>query len=137
MLQTVYLDRLTAALSLGFAALATVLAAVGLYGVVAWAVTRRRREIGIRMALGAHASDVMRMVMAEVLWLGAVGIAVAAPVWVAAARIISSQLYGVSSHDPLALSASVILLSLVAGIAGFIPAYRAARLDPISAIRYE
>jgi ABC-type antimicrobial peptide transport system permease subunit len=134
---SVFLDRMIALLSMAFAVLATLLAAVGLYGVVAWAVARRTREIGIRMALGAQAGAVLRMVMSEVATLAAIGLAIAVPLWIAVARLLKSQLFGVSPHDPLALAASAGLLLAAAFTAGFIPAVRAARLDPFSAIRYE
>jgi len=134
-MESVFADRMVAALSSAFAALATVLAAVGLYGVIAWAVTRRKREIGIRIAMGARSGDIMRMILFEVFWLAAAGIAIAAPIWIAAARLLESQLYGVTSHDPLTLVASIVILSLVAAAAGFVPAFRAARLDPVAAIR--
>ena len=137
LMDSVFLDRMVAALACVFAALATVLAAIGLYGVISWAVTRRRREIGIRMALGAHSSEVMRMIVSEVFWLAAIGVGIATPLWFAAARVLESQLYGVSPRDPLTLAASVAILSVVAAMAGFIPAYRAAHVDPSSAIRYE
>lgn len=136
-LDGVFLDRLVAVLSSAFAMIATVLAAVGLYGVISWSVTRRRREMGIRMALGAHTGDVLQLILTEVLWLGVAGVAVAVPVWFAAAKVLESQLYGVTIRDPLTLAASVGILSLVAAAAGFVPALRAARVDPISAIRYE
>ena len=113
------------------------LASVGLYGVIAWAVTRRRREIGIRMALGARPGDVMRMVLGEVLWLGIAGVAVAFPLWIAGARVLSAQLFGVQRGGILWLGAAVSILATVALIAGWIPAFRASRVDPTSAIRHE
>jgi putative ABC transport system permease protein len=134
---SVFADRMLAALSGAFAVLATLLAAVGLYGIIAWAVTRRRREIGIRMALGARPGDVMRMVLREVLWLGVAGVAVASPLWMAGSRLLSAQLFGVKPGDLLSLLAAVAILTLVTLAAGFIPAFRASRIDPISAIRYE
>jgi putative ABC transport system permease protein len=136
-LDSIFLDRLVAVLALAFAMVATLLAAVGLYGVISWSVTRRRREMGIRMALGAHTGDVLRLILREVLWLGVAGVAVAVPIWFAAAKVLESQLYGVTIRDPLRLIASVAILSLVAAAAGFLPALRAAHVDPISAIRYE
>jgi predicted permease len=136
-MESVYLDRMVAALACAFAALATVLAAVGLYGVIAWAVTRRRREIGIRMALGAKPGNVMSMVLSEVFWLALAGMAVAVPVWFAASQLLGSQLFNLKPRDPISLAGAVAVLALVAGIAGFVPAFRASRIDPNSAIRYE
>jgi len=136
-LESVFLDRMVAALSLAFAGLATILAAIGLYGVIAWTVTRRKREIGIRMALGAEPGKVMHMVLREVMWMGLIGIAVAAPVWVVLARVMQSLLFGVSAKDPATLGSAVAILAVVAGIAGFVPAFRAARIDPIAAMRPE
>ena len=136
-LESIFLDRLVATLSLTFAAIATLLAAVGLYGVISWSVTRRRREMGIRMALGAHTGHVLRLILKEVLWLSVAGVTIAVPVWFAAAKLIQTQLFGVTARDPLTLAASVATLALVAAAAGFVPALRAARVDPISSIRYE
>ncbi len=133
----VFLDRIVAALSLAFAGLATLLASIGLYGVIAWAVTRRKREIGIRIALGAASSTVMKMILSEVLLLGAIGIAIAVPLWLAAGQVFASLLFGVKPSDPLTITGSILMLSVVAGIAGFIPAWRASRIDPLSAIRHE
>ena len=136
-MESVFPDRMVAGLACVFAALATLLAAMGLYGVISWAVTRRRREIGIRMALGAHSGEVMRMIIVEVFWLAAIGVGIAAPLWIAAGRVFESQLYGVNARDPLTLAGSIAILSLVAAAAGFIPAFRAAHVDPSTAIRYE
>jgi predicted permease len=136
-LVSVFLDRMVAMLASAFAVLATLLAAVGLYGVVAWAVTRRRREIGIRMALGADPGSVIRMVLADVLRLGAAGLAIAAPLWFLTARFLKSLLFGVTEHDPATLLGSLALVVLVAVGAGLAPAWRASRIDPNSAIRYE
>jgi len=134
-LDSVYADRIIAALSCVFAALATILAAVGLYGVIAWAVTRRRREIGIRIAMGARSGDILRMILLEVLWLGTAGMVIAAPLWFAVSRMLESQLYGVSSRDPLTLAGSVVVLTVVAAAAGLVPAIRGSRIQPMLAIR--
>jgi len=136
-LESVFLDRMVAALACAFAVLATALAALGLYGVIAWAVAQRKREIGIRMALGANPGDVMRMVLREVFWLAAGGFAVAVPLWAASARLTRSLLFAITSYDPLTMAAAVLVLGMVAGAAGLIPAFRAARIDPNLAIRYE
>src|SRR5262249_23006737 len=110
-LDSVFTDRMIASLSSAFALLATLLAAVGLYGVVAWAVSRRKREIGIRMALGANPASVLRMVFSEVFRLGFIGVAIAAPLWIAGGRLLHSLLFGVTERDPLPLLASVVLLA--------------------------
>ncbi len=130
-------ERLVATLSSVFGALATLLAIIGLYGVMAYMVTRRSREIGIRMALGALAGNVVWLVMREVLVLVGIGIAVGLPAAFAVTRLASSQLYGVSASDPLAMGAATLLLAAVALLAGYIPARRAAGFDPVRVLRYE
>jgi predicted permease len=132
-----FLDRIVAALSVSFGLLATVLAAVGLYGVLSYAVARRTREIGIRMALGATRERVMRMVMGEVALLAGSGMAVAIPVALALTRLIKSRLFGLATNDPQTFAGAVIVLGVVAALAGYVPARRATRVDPISALRYE
>jgi ABC-type antimicrobial peptide transport system permease subunit len=89
------------------------------------------------MALGARPADVMRMVLREVFWLGLAGMAIAIPAWFASARLLGSTLFNVAPNDPLALVVAVVVLGVVAATAGSIPAFRASRIDPNSAIRYE
>ena len=126
-----------ATLSSVFGALATVLAIVGLYGVMAYMVTRRSREIGIRMALGAQSGNVVWLVMREVVTLVAVGIAIGAPVAWALGKVVQAQLYGVQPHDPASIALPALLLATVALLAGYIPARRAAGYDPVRVLRYE
>ena len=135
--ETLLSDRLTALLSAGFGVLATLLAAVGLYGVMAFVVARRRKEIGVRLALGARPGRVVWLVMREVLLLLAIGLAVGVPAGLASARFVSSLLYGIEPRDPWIAGVTVLLLSLVAAAAGLIPARRASRIDPILALRCE
>jgi predicted permease len=130
-------ERLIASLSSVFGLLATLLAVIGLYGVMAYAVSRRTREIGIRMALGAIGGDVIWMVMREVLLLVAIGVAVGVPAAVLLSQFVKSQLFGLEPHDPATILASTVLLALVAGLAGFVPALRASRIDPMRALHYE
>jgi len=130
-------ERLVASLSGVFGALATLLAVIGLYGVMAYTVARRTREIGIRMALGAFRGEVVWMVMREVLILIGAGILVGLPLAIALSFLIKSQLYGLAPNDALTLILSTALLAIVAGLAGFIPALRASRIDPMNALRYE
>jgi ABC-type antimicrobial peptide transport system permease subunit len=120
-----------------FAALALLLSAVGIYGVTAYAVAQRTREIGVRMAIGASAGNVVRMVLSSALRTVAVGLATGAVAALAAARLISSQLYGVSARDPVTFAAIGGLLLAVALAASGIPALRAARIDPMTALRAE
>ncbi len=135
--ETLLTERLIALLSAGFGMLATLLAAIGLYGVMAFVVARRTKEMGLRMALGAARSSVLWLVMREVLVLLAIGLAVAIPAAFGLGRFVATQLYGVKAGDPSVAVLSVLVLSVVAALAGFIPAHRASRIDPILALRYE
>ena len=135
--ETLLTDRLIATLSASFGLLATILASVGLYGVMAFVVARRRKELGLRLALGAAPSSVLWLVMREVLMLLALGLAVGIPAAIGAGRFVSSQLYGVQANDPWTAISTVALLGVVSAAAGLIPARRASRIDPILALRYE
>ena len=135
--ETLLTDRLIALLSAGFGLLATLLASVGLYGVMSFIVVRRRKELGIRLALGAEPAGLVWSVMKEVLILLVVGLAVGVPSAIALGRYVSSQLYGIQPNDPWIAAATVILLSVVSAAAGMIPARRASQVDPILALRYE
>jgi len=135
--ENVFLDRMISILSASFAVLATLLAGVGLFGVLSYSVAQRTREIGVRMALGADSTQVQGMVMKQVglmtLVGGVLGIAAAYGLGKAA----RSLLYGLEGHDPLVFGMSVLLLALVALAAGYVPARRAARVDPMHALRYD
>jgi predicted permease len=131
------IERLVASLSAVFGFLATLLAVIGLYGVMAYTVARRTREIGIRMALGAFQDDVIWMVMREVLALVCVGLAAGLAGAFVLAKLIQAQLYGVNGHDPVTLAMAAISLAAVACAAGYIPALRASRVDAMRALRYE
>jgi predicted permease len=135
--ETLLTERLIALLSAGFGLLATLLAAMGLYGVMAFVVARRTKEVGLRMALGAQPASVIWLVMKEVLMLLAIGLAVGIPAAIALGRFVANQLYGIKVNDPWIGGASIVVLILVASLAGFIPAQRASRIDPILALRYE
>ena len=135
--ETLMTDRLIALLSAGLGLVATVLASIGLYGVMAFVVARRAKELGIRLALGAEPGLVVWLVLREVLVLLGIGLIVGVPAAVALGRYVSSQLYGVEPHDPGIALATMVLLGIVSALAGFIPARRASRINPVVALRYE
>ena len=129
--------RLIAQLSSFFGLMALFLAAIGLYGAMAYAVARRSGEIGIRMALGARAGDVLWMILRETLLVAALGIALGVPAALALARVVRSQLFGLSPSDPATLVAATLLLLAASVLAGYLPARRATKVDPMVALRYE
>ena len=135
--QSLTTERLIAMLSGFFSGLALLLAAVGLYGVMAYTVTRRTNEIGIRMAMGAQRSSVVWMVLRGALQLVGTGLAIGAPVALALTRYISSLLFGLKPTDPATISTSIVVLLIVAVVASYLPARRASRVDPMVALRYE
>src|SRR2546423_891003 len=130
-------ERLIAQLVSFFGALAMILACIGLYGVMAHGVARRTNEIGIRMALGARGGNIAWMVLRETLYLVLAGLVIGVPAALLGARLISSQLFGLSPTDPLTLIGAAAVLTVVALLAGYLPARRAARVDPLRALRYE
>jgi ABC-type antimicrobial peptide transport system permease subunit len=135
--ETLLTDRLIAMLSAGFGLVATLLASVGLYGVMAFVVAQRRKELGIRLALGAQPGFLVWIVMREVLLLLALGLAIGIPSAMALGQYVASQLYGIHARDPITAGATVVLLTLVSTAAGLIPAQRASRIDPMLALRTE
>ncbi|MGE0816236.1 MAG: ABC transporter permease [Vicinamibacterales bacterium] len=135
--ETLLTDRLIASLSAGFGLLATLLASVGLYGVMAFVVARRNKELGIRLALGADPGQVLWIVMQEVLVLLGIGLAIGLPAAIGLGRVVGSQLYGIEGSDPWMAVATTAVLAFVSAAAGFIPARRASRIDPNLALRYE
>jgi len=130
-------ERLFALLSVSFGLLAALLAAIGLYGVLAYSTAQRTREIGVRMAMGAQRSNVVRLVLWDVLWISGVSVVVTLPVALLLARSLRSQLYGVSAGDPLTFVGGTLLVAMVALLAALAPARRAASVEPMQALRTE
>ncbi len=130
-------ERLVAQLVSFFGALAMILACIGLYGVMAHGVTRRTNEIGIRMALGARGSNIAWMVLRETLYLVLAGLVIGVPGALIGAKLISAQLFGMKPADPLTLVGAGVVLTIVALLAGYLPARRASRVNPLNALRYE
>ena len=130
-------DRLLAQLSIVFGLVAVLLAAIGLYGVLSHGVTRRTNEIGIRKALGAQQGTLVAMILRETGLLLLVGMIAGAGVSIAAVRLITSRLYGLSPNDPTTMTSAAVGLIVVAALATWLPAYRASRVDPLVALRQE
>jgi ABC-type antimicrobial peptide transport system permease subunit len=134
---TINNQRLVAQLSAFFGLLAVFLSCIGIYGLMSYMVGRRTNEIGIRIAIGASRSSVRWLVMREIILLALIGIAIGVPATLAGSRIVTNQLFGLSGTDSASLVAAVVALMLVAIIAGYLPAHRAAHVDPMVALRYE
>jgi len=135
--ESLFVERMVASLSAAFGLLATLLAAIGLYGVMSYAVAQRTREIGLRVALGADQRSVLLLVLREVAVLAALGIALGLPGGYGLGKLIESQLFGLSARDPLTFALATLALVTTALVAGLVPALRAARVDPMTALRYE
>jgi predicted lysophospholipase L1 biosynthesis ABC-type transport system permease subunit len=135
--ESLFVERMVAALSAAFGLLATVLAAIGLYGVMSYAVAQRTREIGLRVALGADQRSVLMLVLREVAILAGIGIAIGLPGGYGLGKVIESQLFNLKARDPLTYLVATLALVTTALVAGLVPAVRAARVDPMTALRYE
>ena len=135
--QSLYQEKMMSALSSFFGVLALVLACIGLYGIMSYGVARRTNEIGIRMALGAERGGILRMVLREALLLAGIGVAIGLPSAWAACRSIATLLYGLKATDPLTILAATLVMAAVAAFAGYLPARRATKVDPMVALRYE
>jgi ABC-type antimicrobial peptide transport system permease subunit len=130
-------ERLLAMLSSGFGLLALLLSCLGLYGILSYTVAQRTKEIGVRMALGAARRDVLWLVLSDALQLVLLGAALGVPAALAAARLVASQLFGISAADPVAIGLATLALLGVVAVASYLPARRATRVDPLVALRYD
>ena len=135
--QALFLEKTFAFLSGSFGFLALLLACVGLYGTMSYTVSRRTNEIGIRLTLGAQRGTILHMVLRETLWIVFAGIAIGTPVAWLGTKLLESQLFGLSPHDPRTILLTIAAIVAVTVIAGYLPARRASRVDPITALRYE
>jgi predicted permease len=135
--ESLHTERLIAVLSSAFGVLATLLAAVGLYGIVAYTVARRTSEIGVRIALGASRARVLGLVLKEAAALAGAGLAIGVPAALALSRLVEAQLFGIKAADPLTFIAGGAVLAVIALLAGYLPGRRASRIDPIRALRHE
>jgi ABC-type antimicrobial peptide transport system permease subunit len=129
--------RLNASLVAVFAACALLIGAIGIYGVLSFSVSQRKREIGVRLALGAQRADVIKLIFGEGIVVTAIGIAVGVCASAALGRVISSLLFEVGTHDPAAFLMASLVLAAAAALASYLPAYRASRLDPADVLRSE
>jgi predicted permease len=130
-------DKLVVQLAGAFATLATLLATLGLYGVISYGVARRRREFGIRIALGAGVGRIRRLVLSEMAWIVSIGMLVGVPAALALAKLIEDQLYGVKSKDAAVVATAIAMVVVAALLAAYLPSRRATRTNPIEALRYE
>ena len=135
--ESLFVDRIIASLSAAFGLLATLLAAVGLYAVMSFAVARRTREIGVRVALGAGRARVLRLVLSEVALLSAIGMAIGLPGGWGMGRLLESRLFGLTAFDPATLATVALVLAATTLVAGVLPALRATRVDPATALRQQ
>ena len=132
------MKRLRLVIGVGFAAtFVLLLAAIGIYGLMSYVVSRRTNEIGIRLALGAERTHVRWLVMREILVLAAVGIAIGVPAVLLSGRLVAHMLFGLQGSDALSLVAAIAVMLSIAAFAGYLPARRASRVDPMVALRYE
>ena len=130
-------ERLVASLSGMFGVLAVMLACVGLYGLMAYSVNLRLGEVALRIALGAQRGQIAKMIMRETLLLVGVGLAIGIPVSLGASRLITRELYGLKPNDPATMFIASLMMASVAVLAGYLPARRAMRIDPMAALRNE
>jgi ABC-type antimicrobial peptide transport system permease subunit len=135
--RSLFVERTFTLLSSSFAGIALVLACVGLYGTLSYMVARRTNEIGVRMALGAQRANILEMVMRDGWKMALLGIAMGVPLTLAAAKLVESRVYGISPRDPLSLALGAALVLSIALIVGLLPAWRASRVDPMVALKYE